>query len=226
MAAPRVRTTSAPTTASGKPLQARAEKTRQALLEATYACLVEHGVAGTTTTTIVKRAGVSQGALFKHFESKHAILAAATAEIFSAMVTESQALLAKRQREREGSALEVGANVLVDLAHTDRLQVCLALYAASRTDPHLQEALKPAFAAQQANVRRSIRASLQGELSAAALHSQAFSDFLDGLLLLMHGIASQAPLKPDEKGARRFLDVLVQNAQAAFEAMGTADENV
>ena len=44
------------------------------------------GYAGTTTTKVCGRAGVSQGALFKHFASKTALLAATVEHLFAQLV--------------------------------------------------------------------------------------------------------------------------------------------
>jgi AcrR family transcriptional regulator len=48
----------------------RTAATRQKLIEATIECLVEYGYAATSTTLIIKRAGVSRGALFYNFATK------------------------------------------------------------------------------------------------------------------------------------------------------------
>ena len=50
---------------------------RQRLLEATAQCLVEHGWAGTSTTLISQRAGVSRGAQLHHFPTKNDLVVAA-----------------------------------------------------------------------------------------------------------------------------------------------------
>ena len=57
-------------------LQARSRATRVRLLQATAAALEELGYAGASTTEVARRAGVSQGALYKHFPSKVQLLAA------------------------------------------------------------------------------------------------------------------------------------------------------
>ncbi|MBS3941432.1 MAG: TetR/AcrR family transcriptional regulator [Actinobacteria bacterium] len=59
----------------------RREATRAKLLAATTACLIEHGYAGTTVGRVCKRAGVSSGGLFAHFDSKAELVATAAAEI-------------------------------------------------------------------------------------------------------------------------------------------------
>ncbi|HWL49839.1 MAG TPA: helix-turn-helix domain-containing protein, partial [Acidimicrobiia bacterium] len=50
---------------------------RRRLLEATVECLVELGWAGTTTTVVSERAGVSRGAQLHHFPSKQDLVVAA-----------------------------------------------------------------------------------------------------------------------------------------------------
>jgi AcrR family transcriptional regulator len=52
---------------------------RQKLLDATLACLAEKGYAATSTTEVVRRAGVSRGALNHHFASKADLVAEAAA---------------------------------------------------------------------------------------------------------------------------------------------------
>ena len=47
----------------------RSASTRQALLDATIACLVEDGYANTTTSRVAERAGVSRGAHLHHFQT-------------------------------------------------------------------------------------------------------------------------------------------------------------
>src|SRR3954465_12049083 len=49
---------------------ARAQQTRQALLLAARALFGEHGYASTSIDEVVKRAGVTKGALYHHFRDK------------------------------------------------------------------------------------------------------------------------------------------------------------
>src|SRR5687767_4439256 len=48
----------------------RSAATRERLLDATVECLVDLGYAKTTTTEVVRRAGVSRGAQVHHFPTK------------------------------------------------------------------------------------------------------------------------------------------------------------
>ena len=62
---------------SVRPRRTQAERsaaTRALLLEAAIASLASVGWANTTTTEVCRRAGVSQGALFKHFPTKTELL--------------------------------------------------------------------------------------------------------------------------------------------------------
>ncbi len=55
----------------------RSSATREALLDATIAWLVEDGYANTTTSRVAERAGVSRGAHLHHFQTRQALVAAA-----------------------------------------------------------------------------------------------------------------------------------------------------
>ncbi len=60
----------------------RSAVTRQALLDATIQCIVDLGLARTSTAEICQRAGVSRGALLHHEPAKAARVAAAGAQLF------------------------------------------------------------------------------------------------------------------------------------------------
>ena len=64
--------------------------TRQALIDATAACLVEEGYAALTTRRVAERAGVAQSTLMHHFETREALLVAAVERL--AMRLAEQAL--------------------------------------------------------------------------------------------------------------------------------------
>src|SRR5580765_8011560 len=69
-----------PATANAPSRRSQAQRsatTRQALLDATVACLVEDGYASTTTSRVAERAGVSRGAHLHHFQTRNALVAAA-----------------------------------------------------------------------------------------------------------------------------------------------------
>lgn len=59
------------------PQEERSRVMRARLLEATVELLVERGFAGTSTTLVSERAGVSRGAQLHHFPTKNDLVVAA-----------------------------------------------------------------------------------------------------------------------------------------------------
>jgi len=101
----------------------RSATTRQALLDATVACLVEDGYANTTTSRVAERAGLSRGAHLHHFQTRQALLAAAMEHL----------------AERRGEQLLAAAEELP--AGRERLERGLDLLWSSYASPLYQAAL-------------------------------------------------------------------------------------
>lgn len=134
--------------------QDRSRVTQRRLLDATVACLVEFGWAGTTTTLVAERAGVSRGAQLHHYPTKEALVLAAVDH-----------LVQRRSEELEAEAADVPALPLpqrvdrvVDLltaVHVGPLfTAALELWVAARTDPALHTALVPLEARFGRNLHR------------------------------------------------------------------------
>jgi AcrR family transcriptional regulator len=66
----------------------RGAATRTRLLDATIDCLVELGWAGTSTTEVVRRAGVSRGAQVHHYPSKEDLVLASIEHLLARRVEE------------------------------------------------------------------------------------------------------------------------------------------
>ena len=66
----------------------RGAATRNRLLDATIDCLVELGWAGTSTTEVVRRAGVSRGAQVHHYPSKEDLVLASIEHLLARRVEE------------------------------------------------------------------------------------------------------------------------------------------
>src|SRR5258706_14432846 len=65
--------------------------TRALLLEATVECLAERGYAGTTTTEVARRAGLSRGAQLHHFGTKTDLVTAAVEHLHQVLLGSSAA---------------------------------------------------------------------------------------------------------------------------------------
>src|SRR5687768_638060 len=119
----------------------RRASTRGKLLDAALDELVEGGYHDLTTPAICQRAVVSQGALFKHFPTKSALLAAAAEHLFAAL----RSGYAERF-EAAGAAsdpIRKGVELLWNVFQDPRLHAAYDLYTAARTDADLRASLDP-----------------------------------------------------------------------------------
>jgi AcrR family transcriptional regulator len=87
----------------------RSAATREKLLDATISCLVELGWAGTSTTEVVARAGVSRGAQVHHFPTKDDLVLAAVEHLLLRRDEEFATAFAglDPQRRTHGAALDL-----------------------------------------------------------------------------------------------------------------------
>ena len=74
----------------------RTATTRARLLDGTIDALAAQGYARTTTPEVCRRAGVSQGALFKHFATKADLVSAAAERLFAQLLADYRAAFAAR----------------------------------------------------------------------------------------------------------------------------------
>jgi AcrR family transcriptional regulator len=130
--------------ANRAPRRSQAERsaaTRDALLDATIACLVDDGYASTTTSRVAERAGVSRGAHLHHFQTRQALLAAAMERLAERRGAELLAAAEKLPDGRE--RLVQGLDLLwASYAHP-LFQAAVDLWSHARTDPDLRERLVP-----------------------------------------------------------------------------------
>jgi AcrR family transcriptional regulator len=167
--------------------QDRSRATQRRLLDATVDCLVEVGWAGTTTTLVAERAGVSRGAQLHHYPTKAALVVAALEHLVDLrneeLAAEAADIASLPFRERVDRVIDLLAAV-----HTGPLYVAaLELWVAARTDPALREALVPLEARVGRNVHRlAVRLLGADETRPGVRQSvQATLDLLRGL-----GVAS------------------------------------
>ncbi|TFV47857.1 TetR/AcrR family transcriptional regulator [Blastococcus sp. TF02A_35] len=114
----------------------RRTATRAALVEAALGCLVDRGVAGTTTAAITARAGLSSGALFNHFPSKAALLGAVAEQTFDVAVAEYVARFTAVSAV-SGDPLGDAVRVFWQIHDEPRLAAVLELFVSARTDREL-----------------------------------------------------------------------------------------
>ncbi|MFJ6673002.1 TetR/AcrR family transcriptional regulator [Actinosynnema sp. NPDC091369] len=116
----------------------RSRETRRKLMQATVECLVERGWAGTTTTVVAERAGVSRGAQLHHFRTRGELVAAAVEHLGAESVID----LKERARQVNGSTVAV-VELIADFYASDLFTAALELWVAARTDPELKTVVVP-----------------------------------------------------------------------------------
>lgn len=131
---------------------ARRAATREALLDAGAACLLERGLAGFTTTEVIERAGRSTGALYRHFPSKADLLEATVAHVFARV--REDFVRALEELPEDARTLPGTVRLLWDQMSDPRLGAVFEAYTAARTDPVIQRAIEPAIQEHTAALHR------------------------------------------------------------------------
>lgn len=168
----------------------RREGTIGRLLDASVECLATRGYAGSSTSAICAEAGVSQGALFRHFPTRQALLVATaehagtrSVEEFRAAVTEADVSTA------EGLTEVLGHLRRAVLSPTN--QTWRELLVAARSDPALRDALRPARLAFQGQMLE-----VATELWGSRVPPEDVAPVLSIVVNLLDGLAFSA-LDPD-----------------------------
>ena len=143
----------------------RSADSRQLILDATLACLLEQGYARTTTLTIQARAGVSRGRLLHQFPSRDGLLVAACQHLAQHHLTEVENwVTSSLDAANDDHAGDGALGDRLDRA-TDQLWAtfqqpyfwgAIELWTAARTDPGLRATLLPEERRLGAAIRRVI----------------------------------------------------------------------
>lgn len=129
------------TTATPRQTQAdRSRDTRLKLMQAVVDCLVDVGWAGTTTTLVSERAGVSRGAQLHHFASRGELVAAAVEHVGAESVRELRARADALGRPVRTPAV---VGLIVDFYVSPLFAAALELWVAARTDTELRALVIP-----------------------------------------------------------------------------------
>jgi AcrR family transcriptional regulator len=166
------------------PQQARAVATRARLIDAAGAVLIEGGLRGTTTAAVAARAGVSQGALFKHFPTKVDLLAASTERVLLSLVEAFRDAIPARPPAGLDARVKLGVAALWSVFRLPGMHGLFEVYLAARNEPALGKALEPLLVAHRENILREARA-LMPELA----ESEALVTGVDAVVYAMQGVA-------------------------------------
>ena len=120
--------------------QQRREETVGRLLDACIDTIIESGYARASAAVITKRAGVSVGALFRHFETMGDFMAATASEVLRRQIESFTKQIAEIPAERP--ALEAALGILRDITAGPANAVLYELMIAARTDEKLRATLQ------------------------------------------------------------------------------------
>lgn len=181
-----------------EPVQQRARDTREKILAAAIACLVEFGYAQTTIQRVLEEAAVSRGSLLHQFPSRDRLLVVAVqrlaAEHTAQLVTIGQSAPVGAASE----AVDVGVTALWKTMHTPLFTASLELWIAARTNDELRAVLEP----EEINLGRVIRDTLAKLFGPELANRPGFSALQSLLLSSMRGVALTYTFAPGRDPAQ------------------------
>ena len=136
--------------------QQRREETVGRLLEACIATIIEVGYAKASAAVITKRAGVSVGALFRHFETMGDFMAATASEVLRRQLDSFTKRVAEIPADQP--ALQAALGILRDITGGPTNAVLYELLIAARTDEKLRATLQHELGQYRAKIHDAARA--------------------------------------------------------------------
>lgn len=156
--------------------------TRRRILDSAVDCLIERGVAGTSTLAVQERAGISRGALLHHFPTHQSLLAASVAEL---VVRNERAVEEARIGSRgKFEPLHSAVRALAFAAHQPAYLAELELWAVSRTNSDLKKAIISAERLARRDIDR-----VQSELFAEWSQARGFAEAMALIQVFIRGLA-------------------------------------
>lgn len=181
------------------PQEERSRLMRRRLLEACVDCLVEYGFAGTSTTLVSQRAGVSRGAQLHHFPTKNDLVVAAVEHLTETRGDELAGAAAKLPHgpRRTRAVLRMLGDHFTSRVFTAALE----LWVAARTDPQLLAAVGPL---EQRVGRETHRLTV--DLLGADESRPGVRELVQATLDLVRGLGLADTISDDARRRGRILD--------------------
>lgn len=177
----------------------RSRAMRARLLEATVELLGERGFAGTSTTLVSERAGVSRGAQLHHFPTKNDLVVAAVehlTELRGAELAEAVAALPQERRTTRAVLRMLG-----DHFASPVFAAALELWVAARTDEALLAAVSPLEQRVGRETHRLTVAALGADESRPGVR-----ELVQATLDLVRGLGLAQTITDDSARRARILD--------------------
>lgn len=136
--------------------QQRREETVGRMLDACIDTIIEVGYARASAAVITKRAGVSVGALFRHFDTMGDFMAATASEVLRRQLETFTKRVAEIPADQP--ALEPALAILRDITHGPTNAVLYELMIAARTDEKLRQTMQHELGQYSAKIYDTARA--------------------------------------------------------------------
>lgn len=194
----------------------RRETMTRRLLDAAREELVLSGYAGATTARVCERAGVSQGALFRHFPTREALMVAVAEDVGARLLASYEASF--RERSRDGAPLDEllrrALRLVREVCRGHENQALYELVVASRVDPRLREVVGPRRASYHAAIV-ALSAGLFPRLAEAM--GERFALLVGTLLAVFDGEALHGFVLPrDARAEEARIELLVALVMGAL----------
>ncbi|MBZ5735972.1 TetR/AcrR family transcriptional regulator [Nocardioides sp. TRM66260-LWL] len=182
---------------------------RARLLEACVEVLIERGYAGTSTTLVSERAGVSRGAQLHHFPTKADLVVAAVEHL--TLVRGADLAAAAEALPRGSHRTRAVLEMLGEHFSSPVFTAALELWVAARTDAELLAAVGPL----EQRVGRDAH-RLTVELLGVDESRPGHRELIQATLDLVRGLGLANTISDDARRRRRILDQWARTLDAAL----------
>jgi AcrR family transcriptional regulator len=190
----------------------RRESTRAAFIQAAADSLRKNGLSGFTTSDVVRRAGMSNGALFRYFATRTDLLSATVQFVFARLRDEyAERYVALASTEVTPQSL---LTLLWNVYDDPYLAAIYEVYGAARTDEALRSAIEPM-------IREHVEIIHQLAHDIVTLVSDADDDVIREMVwvaaLSMQGLALSRPVYVDPYGGEQLVDTLARLSERVID---------
>jgi len=190
----------------------RRESTRSAFIQAAADSLRMNGLSGFTTSDVVRRAGMSNGALFRYFATRTDLLSATVQFVFARLRDEyAERYVALASTDVTPRSL---LTLLWNVYDDPYLAAVYEVYGAARTDEVLCAAIEPM-------IREHVEIIHQLAHDIVTLMADADDDVIREMVwiaaLSMQGLALSRPVYVDPYGGEQLVDTLARLSERVID---------
>jgi AcrR family transcriptional regulator len=182
----------------------RSGSTIRKLLDASADALIEMGYAGASISEISQRAGLSHGALFRHFPTREILMVAVAGDVGHKILERFRERF-QAQRDRE-DPLRLSMRLVRETMRSPLNQAWYELAIAARTNPRLKKALAPIARRYYDDIGALARALLP-EL--AELIGERFDVFVSTVIAVFDGEHIHRSLLGKSAGEEQRIELLL-----------------